>query len=64
VDRIHELKAFVAVAEAGSLSAAAHIAGDSQFSVSKAIGSREKRLGVALFKRSARRVTLTWARGQ
>ncbi|OTP65255.1 helix-turn-helix domain-containing protein [Caballeronia sordidicola] len=40
-------------------SAAARRIGDSQSSVSKAIGSLEKRLGVALLIRSTRSVTLT-----
>jgi DNA-binding transcriptional LysR family regulator len=59
MDRFHELTAFIAVVEAGGFSAAARRTGDSQSAVSKAVGSLEKRLGVALFNRSTRSVTLT-----
>lgn len=59
MDRFHELNAFVAVVEAGGFSAGARRTGDSQSAISKAIGALEKRLGVALFNRSTRSVTLT-----
>lgn len=59
MDRFYELNAFIAVAEAGGFSAAARRMGDSQSAISKAVGSLEKRLGVALFNRSTRNVTLT-----
>jgi DNA-binding transcriptional LysR family regulator len=59
MDRFHELNAFIAVVEAGGFSAAARRTGDSQSAVSKAIGALEKRLGVMLFNRSTRSVTLT-----
>lgn len=59
MDRFHELNAFIAVVEAGGFSAAARRTGESQPAVSKAIGALEKRLGVALFNRSTRSVTLT-----
>ncbi|WP_419730751.1 LysR family transcriptional regulator [Lichenicola sp.] len=59
MDRLHELNAFIAVVEAGGFSAAARTTGDSQSAISKAVGSLEKRLGVMLFNRSTRRVTLT-----
>ncbi|WP_309249680.1 LysR family transcriptional regulator [Paraburkholderia sp. CNPSo 3274] len=59
MDRFHELNAFVAVVEAGSFTAAAHRTGDSQSAISNAIGALERRLGVVLFNRSTRRVTLT-----
>jgi DNA-binding transcriptional LysR family regulator len=59
VDRFHELDAFIAVVEAGGFSAAARRTGESQSAVSKAIGALEKRLGVMLFNRSTRSVTLT-----
>ena len=59
MDRLHELNAFIAVAEAGGFSAAARRTGLAQPSVSKAIAALEKRLGVALFNRSTRSVTLT-----
>jgi DNA-binding transcriptional LysR family regulator len=59
VDRFHELNAFIAVVEAGGFTAAARRTGDSQSAISKAIGALERRLGVALFIRSTRSVTLT-----
>jgi len=59
MDRFHELSAFIAVVEAGGFSAAARTTKDSQSAISKAIGGLEKRLGVMLFNRSTRRVTLT-----
>jgi len=59
MNKYQELTAFVAVVEAGGFSAAARRIDDSQSSVSKAVGSLERRLGVRLFNRSTRRVTLT-----
>ena len=59
MDRFHELGSFIAVVEAGGFSAAARRTGESQPAVSKAIAALEKRLGVALFNRSTRSVTLT-----
>lgn len=59
MDRFHELTAFVAVVEAGGFSAAARRLDDSQSGMSKSIGALEKRLGVLLFNRSTRSVTLT-----
>ncbi|QRX82934.1 LysR family transcriptional regulator [Glaciimonas sp. PAMC28666] len=59
MDRFHELNAFIAVVEAGGFSAAARRTGESQSAISKAIGALEKRLGVRLFNRSTRSVTLT-----
>ncbi|MDR6446559.1 DNA-binding transcriptional LysR family regulator [Paraburkholderia terricola] len=53
------MNAFIAVAEAGGFSAAARRTGESQSAISKAIGTLEKRLGVLLFNRSTRNVTLT-----
>lgn len=59
MDRFHELNAFIAVVEAGGFTAAARRTGDSQSAISKAIGALERRLGVALFNRNTRSVTLT-----
>src|SRR4051812_31057404 len=59
MDRFHEMAAFIAVVEAGGFSAAARRTGDTQSSISKFVGSLEKRLGVKLFNRSTRSVTLT-----
>lgn len=59
MDRFRELSAFIAVVEAGGFSAAARRAGESQPAVSKAVGALEKRLGVVLFNRRTRSVTLT-----
>ncbi|MGV2290613.1 LysR family transcriptional regulator [Trinickia sp. YCB016] len=59
MDRFHELNAFIAVVEAGGFTAAARRTGETQSAISKAIGALEKRLGVMLFNRSTRSVTLT-----
>jgi DNA-binding transcriptional LysR family regulator len=59
MDRFHELKSFIAVAETGGFSAAGRRGGQAQPAVSKAVAHLEKRLGVALFHRSTRNVTLT-----
>lgn len=59
MDRFSEMRAFIGVVEAGGFSAAARRSGESQPAVSKAVGALEKRLGVTLFHRSTRRVTLT-----
>ncbi|WP_460135097.1 LysR substrate-binding domain-containing protein [Pseudomonas sp. S1_E04] len=59
MDRFQELSAFIAVVEAGGFSAAARQTGSSQSAISKSVGALEKRLGVMLFKRSTRSVTLT-----
>lgn len=50
---------FVAVAEAGSFSAAARRLGISPSAVSQAVGSLESRLGATLFRRSTRSLSLT-----
>ncbi len=59
MDRLSELEAFLAVVETGGFTAAARRTGTSQPAVSKAISALENRLGVALFNRSTRNVTLT-----
>ncbi|MEW9624705.1 LysR family transcriptional regulator [Rhodanobacter geophilus] len=59
MDQFHELSAFIAVVEAGGFSAAARKRGESQSTISKAVNSLEKRLGVVLLQRSTRSVTLT-----
>ncbi len=59
MDRFRQLTAFIAVVEAGGFSAAARRTGESQPAVSKAVGALERRLGVVLFNRGTRSVTLT-----
>ncbi|MFZ6678581.1 LysR family transcriptional regulator [Undibacterium sp. Tian12W] len=59
MDRFQELSAFIAVVETGGFSAAARRTGDSQSTISKSVGALEKRLGVILFRRNTRSVTLT-----
>src|SRR3954467_15762508 len=59
MDRFRELSTFIAVVEAGGFSAAARPRGETQPPLRKAIGALEQRLGVVLFNRSTRRVTLT-----
>jgi DNA-binding transcriptional LysR family regulator len=59
MDRLDELNAFIAVAEAGGFSAAARQSGVSQPTISKAVAGLEKRIGIALLHRSTRKVTVT-----
>jgi DNA-binding transcriptional LysR family regulator len=59
MDRFTEIRAFLAVVESGGFSAAARRTDNSQSAISKAVVSLEKRLGVTLFNRSTRSVTLT-----
>jgi DNA-binding transcriptional LysR family regulator len=56
---LDQMRSFVAVAEVGSLRAAAGRLSRVQSAVSHAIANLEVRLGVALFDRSARRPRLT-----
>ncbi|MYM72281.1 LysR family transcriptional regulator [Duganella sp. FT134W] len=59
MDQFQALSAFVAVVEAGGFTAAARRTGESQSVISKSVGALEKRLGVQLFNRTTRSVTLT-----
>jgi len=59
LDRFKELTTFVEVAQRGSLSAAAREEGITPAMVGRRIDQLEERLGVKLFKRSTRKVTLT-----
>ena len=59
MDRFKELSTFVDVAQRGSLSAAAREEGITPAMVGRRIDQLEERLGVKLFKRSTRKVTLT-----
>jgi len=59
MDRFHELSAFISVVDAGGFTAAARRRGEAQSTISKAVNSLEKRLGVGLLQRSTRSVTLT-----
>src|SRR5258706_9107191 len=59
MDRFKELTTFVEVAQRGSLSAAAREEGVTPARVGRRIDQLEERLGVKLFKRSTRKVTLT-----
>ncbi|MGI4959049.1 MAG: LysR family transcriptional regulator, partial [Janthinobacterium lividum] len=54
-------KLFLRVAEAGSFSKAAHLAGITQSTVSKQIAVLEKRLGAQLVRRTSRGLALTAA---
>ena len=62
-DRAREMELFVAVADAGSLSAAGRALGLTPSAVSRTIDRIEARLGVRLILRTTRRLTLT-AEGQ
>jgi DNA-binding transcriptional LysR family regulator len=59
VIELRQLRAFVAVADAGTFVAAAQRLGVVQPAVSQAVRRLEDELGLALFDRSSRRVTLT-----
>ncbi len=59
MDRFHELRVFVAVAEAASFAKAAGALRSSPPAVTRAVAALEDRLGVRLFNRTTRRVHLT-----
>jgi DNA-binding transcriptional LysR family regulator len=59
LDRLSEMRAFQAVADAGGFTAAAAELRVSQSLVSRAVASLERRLGTTLLHRSTRRVSLT-----
>lgn len=61
LDRLTGLEVFAKVAEVGSFSAAGRAVGLSQSMVTKHIAALEERLGVKLFHRTTRRLTLTEA---
>jgi DNA-binding transcriptional LysR family regulator len=60
-DRFQELGIFVRVAETGSFSRTARELGTTQPSISRTIAALEARLGVKMFLRTTRRITLTEA---
>ncbi|MFL6693807.1 MAG: LysR family transcriptional regulator [Ramlibacter sp.] len=57
--RLSQVRDFVAIADAGSITAAARVLGVSQPGLTKSIGALESELHVSLFQRSARGVSLT-----
>jgi DNA-binding transcriptional LysR family regulator len=59
MDIVDQLKAFVATAQTGSFTAAAHQLGVSNRLTSKYVASLEEKLGVRLLQRTTRRVGLT-----
>src|SRR4051812_9746198 len=61
LDRVTSMRVFARVAASGSFSAAARQLGLSQTMVTKHVAAIEARLGVKLFHRSTRRLTLTEA---
>jgi len=58
-DRLIEMQVFKAVADHGGFTAASHALDASQPFISRSMNNLEKRLGVALVRRSTRRVSLT-----
>jgi DNA-binding transcriptional LysR family regulator len=58
-DRLQELGIFVRAAETGSFSRTARELGTTQPSISRTVAALEARLGVKLFLRTTRRITLT-----
>jgi len=59
LDRLTGMEVFTKVATAGSLSAAGRAMGMSQTMVTKHIAALEARLGVKLFHRTTRRLSIT-----
>jgi DNA-binding transcriptional LysR family regulator len=59
MDRFHELRVFIAVAEAGGFAKAANALHSSPPAVTRAIAALEERLGVRLFNRTTRTIHLT-----
>lgn len=59
VDKLRALRTFVAIAEGGSLTAAAHALGSSLPAVVRLLAALEAELGTRLFQRTTRRVALT-----
>lgn len=59
MDRFHELRVFIAVAEAGGFAKAANVLHSSPPAVTRAVAALEERLGVRLFNRTTRTVHLT-----
>jgi DNA-binding transcriptional LysR family regulator len=59
MDRFHELRAFIAVAEAGGFAKAAKILNSSPPAITRAVAGLEDRIGVRLFNRTTRTVQLT-----
>jgi DNA-binding transcriptional LysR family regulator len=59
MDRLKVIESFVAVATKGSLTAAAKVEGVAAVVVGRRIDALEERLGVKLFTRTTRRITLT-----
>lgn len=64
MDRIEEMKTFVAIAEEGGFSAAAHRMGLSPPTVTRTVSALEARLGAMLLKRTTRSLSLTEAGSQ
>lgn len=61
MDRLHELEVFVAASETGSLAGAAARLRISRPAATRAIAALEDRLGVPVFTRTTRRLTITEA---
>ena len=59
MDRIEDLRAFVAVVERGSLTGAARRLGRSLQAVSRSLAALEREIGVEVFQRTSRSVELT-----
>jgi DNA-binding transcriptional LysR family regulator len=59
MDQLKHMRIFVAIADEGSLTAAAQVLDTSQPSVVRALARLEAHLGVRLFNRSTRRIALT-----
>ncbi len=59
MDKLRAMQTFVQIADQGSLTAAAHVLGSSLPAVVRALAAYEALLGVRLFNRTTRRISLT-----
>lgn len=59
MDQLKAMGVFVQIAERGSLTAAAHVLGQSPASVVRSLAALERHLGVRLINRTTRRLALT-----
>ncbi|MES2934678.1 MAG: LysR family transcriptional regulator, partial [Pseudomonadota bacterium] len=59
MDKLKAMQTFTQIADAGSLTAAARVAESSLPAVVRSLAALEAELGVRLFNRSTRRISLT-----
>ena len=59
MDKLKAMQTFVAIADAGSLTAAAEVLNSSLPAVVRSLAQLEQSLGVRLFNRTTRRISIT-----